>query len=86
MREGRSVREFAEALGARWPERAVSIRWKNDLWPVEDWKAIQDARSRYEAGLCELAQGRVRDHFILYEFPRKTPAPRRSWFVRECWD
>lgn len=56
----------------------------NDVWPNLDPR-IQDAKGRYDAGLCEICTGRDGDTLILYEIPRQRPVEgRHRYFAEEC--
>lgn len=66
--------------------KIISIRHQDEPgWPVEDRAVIEQARSRYEAGLVEMAQARVGGWVIQYVFPRERPvkpnAHRAFWFM-----
>lgn len=51
-----------------------------------DWtltREIMEAQYQYDRGLIELAQGRSKDYFFLYAFPRKVPAvSRQAYFSK----
>lgn len=79
-----SVWHRADAPGREELRRYIlAVRAVADTeWPPISNGAIEGARKRYDAGFCELAQGRAGGLVIQYEFPRKFRAFRKKpWFV-----
>ena len=54
----------------------VSRKAAGDAWPEEDEAKIEAARESYDAGNCEICQGRDGDFILLYAIRRKRPIKR----------
>lgn len=59
----------------------VSIKHADhSTWPQADFQAIEEARSKYEAGTHTMTQARDRDWFVLYCVPLKQRVGARKFF------
>lgn len=79
---GFPIRDALSLLPIRMPQYVVSARHVYEYWPIETHEAILDARDSYDAGLVEMTQAKVCNHFILYAIPRTRPAKNRRPYFR----
>ena len=76
-----SPSDLAVALGIKCADNVISVRHcQDEYWRVEDAPMLQWAREAYDAGVIEMFQGRVNDHFFQYAVTRKIVRVSRIYF------